>query len=761
MSRRSVQEADAAAASESSSLPSSVDVLIVGSGMVGMTSALSLLQQDLPPSSILHVDSQVPSKLSLHPRARGLHPRTVEIFRQLGGVRLQEGIAWEGRKTNNVGGWTYAPSMLDYASWAKRKKPSQLLRRAVAFAVALLGLAFAYTSARAAVHVVARGLSAVLPLSRRGLPASLLAGALLLAVSVAALAMVARRLYESWQMASRFIFCTQDLLEPLLMREMRERGLHTRFETQLRSFQVRHDDSVTAELFDTRTQRASSVHAQYLLACDGSHSTVRRLLDIPFLGPNPGPFADAQVQHLNLYFRCDLTPLVAEHGFSVLNIRSSHPALPLGRALFASVNHRDRWVLQVPVPEGSAKWDEVERNYPEERCLDMIRAALLGDSRGDPGPPGAKALAEQMGPITLLGRQSWRAHTRLAATYRPSRRIFLLGDAGHLNPPWGGFGATTGVADAQNLGWKVAAVLKGQVGDTERLLETYEVERREQARLVGAIAVSFNDEVGLAPYGTWPFLMKVLRNLPNLPKVLGVGYGYSSAAVYRRLHGDGSTSESAPLGPGDSRLRGEAGSRVPHVALQQPWPQQAVGQPLDDIPTTMDSPRTPSSEASTRLRTAEEAQLAAALQRRAANAASRSSLDVCHGPGLTLLAGPEAEALVLAVESNARQLHIPLRVFRAGQDIHYEPHANVIVAAFVHHDLSHSAGNGSSGQPQVFWPPVFGTARDGGLLIRPDQFVAGACQTTTSTSCSAAQAADRWAQSSMRQVYCRGEMVGR
>ncbi len=55
-------------------------------------------------------------------------------------------------------------------------------------------------------------------------------------------------------------------------------------------------------------------------------------------------------------------------------------------------------------------------------------------------------------------------------------RVFLVGDAAHLNPPWGGHGFNTGIGDAVNIGWKLAAVLAGWGG--ERLLASYEAERR-------------------------------------------------------------------------------------------------------------------------------------------------------------------------------------------------------------------------------------------------------------------------------------------
>jgi FAD binding domain len=78
-------------------------------------------------------------------------------------------------------------------------------------------------------------------------------------------------------------------------------------------------------------------------------------------------------------------------------------------------------------------------------------------------------------PIELLSNDEWIAHRLIADRYR-ERRVFLAGDACHLHPPFGGYGMNMGIADAVDLGWKIAAVLQGWGGP--RLLESYEAERR-------------------------------------------------------------------------------------------------------------------------------------------------------------------------------------------------------------------------------------------------------------------------------------------
>jgi 2-polyprenyl-6-methoxyphenol hydroxylase-like FAD-dependent oxidoreductase len=81
--------------------------------------------------------------------------------------------------------------------------------------------------------------------------------------------------------------------------------------------------------------------------------------------------------------------------------------------------------------------------------------------------------------IEVIAQDPWTARMLLAPSYR-SGAVFLVGDAAHANPPWGGHGFNTCIGDAANLAWKVAAVLKGWAGPG--LLDSYEDERRPVAR---------------------------------------------------------------------------------------------------------------------------------------------------------------------------------------------------------------------------------------------------------------------------------------
>ena len=81
--------------------------------------------------------------------------------------------------------------------------------------------------------------------------------------------------------------------------------------------------------------------------------------------------------------------------------------------------------------------------------------------------------------VDMIRHRVYTHHSRIAGSFRKGR-LMLAGDAAHLMPVWQGQGYNSGIRDAANLGWKLAAVINGQAGDA--LLDTYDVERRKHAR---------------------------------------------------------------------------------------------------------------------------------------------------------------------------------------------------------------------------------------------------------------------------------------
>ena len=137
----------------------------------------------------------------------------------------------------------------------------------------------------------------------------------------------------------------------------------------------------------------------------------------------------------------------------------------------------------------------------------------------------------------------------------PDGRVFLAGDAAHVVPPNGGYGGNTGVQDAHNLAWKLAAVVNGEAGAA--LLDTYDAERRPLARLTVEQAYTRYATRVVPERGTddvEPFIDDL---------TMEIGLVMRSAAVI--ADADGEDDGALHLHP--TQTRGRPGTRAPHVAL--------------------------------------------------------------------------------------------------------------------------------------------------------------------------------------------------
>jgi hypothetical protein len=110
---------------------------------------------------------------------------------------------------------------------------------------------------------------------------------------------------------------------------------------------------------------------------------------------------------------------------------------------------------------------------------------VVGQEPSEPSPEDISrrvvaAIGREM-PIEILSVDVWAAHSLVAERYRVGP-VFLAGDACHLHPPYGGYGMNLGVADAVDLGWKLAATLRGWGGPA--LLDSYQIERMKVHRRV-------------------------------------------------------------------------------------------------------------------------------------------------------------------------------------------------------------------------------------------------------------------------------------
>lgn len=323
----------------------------------------------------------------------------------------------------------------------------------------------------------------------------------------------------------------QDQLDELLGDHALRAGIDLRFGTELVSFE-QDPDGVTATLRERGSGHSRRVRASYLVAADGHRSLVRSELGIAATDRSK------VVHYANLLFTADLTEALGGRPIGLAFLDTPVPGTCL------RVRDRlDRWELQYPYRPERERLED----FDERRCVELVRAAV--------GVPDLE-LTLVPSPDGLLS--TWEVGGRLAERYR-DRRVLLAGDAAHLLPPGGGFGANLGIQDSHNLAWKLAHVLRDEAGPG--LLDTYEEERRAVGDLTLEQALLHSQKLtgGAGAAGTM---------LPTSAVVMG--YRYRSGAVLAES-GDGA----AALEP--RALRGQPGTRAPHVPLER------AGRPLSSL----------------------------------------------------------------------------------------------------------------------------------------------------------------------------------
>ncbi|WP_246294825.1 FAD-dependent oxidoreductase [Piscinibacter koreensis] len=239
--------------------------------------------------------------------------------------------------------------------------------------------------------------------------------------------------------------CPQNFFDPVLLRFARQSGRVTlRHETELTGLDDR-GSHVVATLAEAKSGRTETVEAEYVVGCDGGASRVRQWLGIGMTG-------DAVLTYTtNVIFRCE-------------GLERLHTKAPAYRYIFigpegtwatlVAINGRDQWRF-------SLVGDDQRRAVGE----DEVRRAIV------------RAVGREF-EFEILSMLPWVRRQLVADHYRKGR-VFIAGDAAHLTSPTGGFGMNTGIQDAVNLSWKLAAVLQGWGGDA--LLDTYESEQQPVA----------------------------------------------------------------------------------------------------------------------------------------------------------------------------------------------------------------------------------------------------------------------------------------
>jgi putative polyketide hydroxylase len=326
-------------------------------------------------------------------------------------------------------------------------------------------------------------------------------------------------------------YCPQSRLEPLLRSVAKQRGVDVRYGTELLGF-TQDETGVTARLTDRATDSGSDVRADYLIAADGAHSRIRDTLVIPTRGL--GELPESQIF---VYFRANWGKLIKGYEADAILIVNEKV-----RGMFL-ITDQDRGMFAITY---SPARGESAQDYTADRCRQMIIDAL-----GNP----------EMS-VNVVDMADWRPVQRVAERFQEGR-VFLVGDAAHTMPPYLGLGVNTAIQSAQNLAWKLAAVLKGQASPS--LLATYQVERHPVGKLVaeqsltGPAAVLFEKEMR----GRSDLHLK--EPLPILYPI--IGYRYRSEAIITQDPAPALRDEIELLEP--LELSGLPGSRVPHVWLEQ------------------------------------------------------------------------------------------------------------------------------------------------------------------------------------------------
>jgi 2-polyprenyl-6-methoxyphenol hydroxylase-like FAD-dependent oxidoreductase len=363
-----------------------------------------------------------------------------------------------------------------------------------------------------------------------------------------------------------FVNINQTEVEAMLLARLAEPpGVDLRWSHRLAGL-AQDADGVTVRCDTPNGEQALRV--AYLVGTDGAHSAVRHSTGMGFPGHS---FPD-------LFLICDIRarlPFPRERRFFF------DPPWNPGRQVLIHPQPDDTWRIDWQVPPGTDL--DAERASGE---LDRRVRTVIGEATD----------------YELLWATPYRFHERLVERFRVGR-VLLAGDAAHVVSPFGARGLNSGVADAENLAWKLATVLSGHASDD--LLDTYHAERRAAA--VENLNVSDASMRFMVPRGRLRRLLRdaILRGslrLPRLRRLVNSGrlaqpFSYADSPIVvaeareRRIPSIGSVAPDAPCRPlGDAtatRLRelfgsafvlllvGESGREAASVAIRASrlaWP---------------------------------------------------------------------------------------------------------------------------------------------------------------------------------------------
>ncbi|HJT05311.1 MAG TPA: FAD-dependent monooxygenase, partial [Stellaceae bacterium] len=236
--------------------------------------------------------------------------------------------------------------------------------------------------------------------------------------------------------------CPQNMFDPILQAfAASQKTVRLRYRTRLVSF-TQDAERVVATIENADTGAREEIAACYIVGCDGARSLVRETLGIPMLG-NP-----VLTYTTNVIFRCPHLLALHDKGKAYRHIFIG----PEGTwATIVAINGGDQWRFSLI---GSAE----QRDYTTDDIKAGIRRAVGRDFA-----------------FEILSVLPWVRRELVAERFGDGRG-FIAGDAAHMMSPTGGFGMNTGIGDAVDLCWKLAATLAGWGG--AHLLDSYTRERQ-------------------------------------------------------------------------------------------------------------------------------------------------------------------------------------------------------------------------------------------------------------------------------------------
>ena len=321
----------------------------------------------------------------------------------------------------------------------------------------------------------------------------------------------------------RLLIIPQSETEKILERTLEARGDSVERRRELISFNQEPDRVLSVVRSDEGG--TETIASRFLVSCEGAHSAVRKQASFSFAGTTmPMRFLLADVT-----IDWDLPENEVQVWFHRDGVVG---ALPFGE---------QKWRLIIERAEEASA-------APAEVNLGLVQQ-LAGERAGREG-------MRVRDPIWL---SDFRINARMVDRFR-DRRIFVAGDAAHIHSPLGGQGIATGIQDAANLAWKLAAVLRE--GAPDSLLDTYEEERKPVARSVlrGTTAAS-NLVFGMNPF------LRFVRERIVFPIM-------NTAFIQRQLFARVSQLEiryrgSLALSERDAGVRVRAGDRAPDVLFKR------------------------------------------------------------------------------------------------------------------------------------------------------------------------------------------------